>query len=280
MTTNIYETYPIKDELLPFHFHLEDYDPNVDYPNWHNELELLYCINEGGIVRCDGIEYNFKNNDIICINPDQLHSSSTDAKFVYYCLIINSDFCKDNGINISKLKFHNYISDEELSLKFSRLVDSYHKLDNFDSNLSDINLCKAHIRLCVLDILVYLAKNYRFEGKSTSSNETSTDYVKKVLEFVSQNMSRNFSLDEIAEHVKVSKYHLVREFKRITGHTIVEQINILKCNEAKNLIASGLSVSQAATQLGYNNLPYFSQMFKKHMGVPPSKNRFVTLERI
>ena len=78
---------------------------------------------------------------------------------------------------------------------------------------------------------------------------------------------------EIADHIGISKYHLAREFKYITGHTIIEQINILKCNEAKKLIESGKSVTEAATLLGFNDLPYFSQVFKRMNGVTPSAYR-------
>lgn len=281
MANKIYETYPIKDPLLPFHFHKENLTPNLDYPNWHDDIELLYCVSEGGYVRCSGTQYRFRNNDIICINPGTLHSSCTDRSFVYYCLIINSDFCKENGIDTSKLYFQTYISDGEFSGKFQKLVNAYEDLENHKSNDELKNIKKATVRLCVMDILVFLSQNYHIGKDAPSSlHEPSTDYTKKVLEYVSSNISQNFTLDEIARYIGITKYHLSREFKLVTGHTIIEQINILKCNEAKKLIESGKSVTEAAIHCGFNTLSYFSQVYKKHMGVSPTKNSEFSLERV
>ena len=284
MAMNIYETYPIKESLLPFHFHLENLRPNLDYPNWHDDIEFLYCINEGGTVRCNGRQYEFKNNDVICINPGELHSSSTSGKFIYYCLIINSNFCKENGIDTGKLWFETYISDRKISKKFQNVVDAYanlHSFKNSEKNDLQLNIAKSTIRLAVLDLLVSLTTTHLISEKnSESQHEPTTNYAKQILEYISANISKNFTLDEIADHIGISKYHLAREFKYITGHTIIEQINILKCNEAKKLIESGKSVTEAATLLGFNDLPYFSQVFKKYMRVSPSKSRILTVERI
>ena len=61
-----------------------------------------------------------------------------------------------------------------------------------------------------------------------------------------------------------------RDFKKYTGNTVFEYINISRCKTAATLIASGMSVSAAANECGFENLSYFSRTYKKYMGKLPS----------
>ena len=70
-------------------------------------------------------------------------------------------------------------------------------------------------------------------------------------------------------YVNVSPAHLSRNFKQITGKTIVEFINITKCNMAKRLLSDGIAVTKVSVICGYDTPSYFSKTFKKYIGVSP-----------
>lgn len=73
------------------------------------------------------------------------------------------------------------------------------------------------------------------------------------------------SLDDIADHIGISKFSLSREFKKLTGNTVVSFINILRCSEAKRLMEKGMSVSSAAYACGFENLfLLFPNLSKDH----------------
>jgi AraC-like DNA-binding protein len=60
--------------------------------------------------------------------------------------------------------------------------------------------------------------------------------------------------------------------KQETGKTAIELIHIYLVKEAKNrLMGDGQSVSEIAYGLGFENLPYFSRLFKKETGVSPNQ---------
>jgi len=69
----------------------------------------------------------------------------------------------------------------------------------------------------------------------------------------------------------ITKYHLIREFKRYTGQTICTYVNILKCKRAEAFLVQGLTVTETATECGFDNVSYFSQVYKKIMGISPKK---------
>jgi len=58
--------------------------------------------------------------------------------------------------------------------------------------------------------------------------------------------------------------------KEETGKTALELIHISLIGEAKNLLRTAdRSVGEVAYSLGFENLPYFSRLFKKEVGVTP-----------
>ena len=85
------------------------------------------------------------------------------------------------------------------------------------------------------------------------------------------NYTGSVTLQEVADHVGISKYYLSREFKEFTGATIFDTLNMNRCTEARRRMEAGASVSEAALSCGYENLSYFTRVFKKHMGDLPSK---------
>ena len=118
-------------------------------------------------------------------------------------------------------------------------------------------MCKHHT----------LSESAESQKPLSKNNET----VKEVIEYINTHFSEKISLDSIAKQIHLSKYHFARIFHDCTGSTVTDQINIRRCEEAKNLIAtSETSISEIATICGFDNASYFSKVFKKHFGIKPS----------
>ena len=68
----------------------------------------------------------------------------------------------------------------------------------------------------------------------------------------------------------LSPKYLSDLLKQETGKTALELIHLYMISEAKNmLIAREKTVSEIAYQLGFENPPYLSRLFKKEVGVSP-----------
>ena len=86
------------------------------------------------------------------------------------------------------------------------------------------------------------------------------------------------SVSYLADELHVSSRYLTDLLKIETGKTTLELIHITLINEAKNKLRAGdMSVSEVAYALGFENMSYFSRLFKKETGVLPSsyKNHFL-----
>lgn len=72
--------------------------------------------------------------------------------------------------------------------------------------------------------------------------------------------------------LNLSSKYLSDLLKQETGKTALELIHLYVISEAKNmLVAGGRSISEIAFQLGFENPPYFSRLFKKEVGISPTE---------
>ena len=88
---------------------------------------------------------------------------------------------------------------------------------------------------------------------------------------IRENYNKKITLDEISKAVLCDKYALCREFKRLTGQTIIENLNNYRCIKAMGFLNEGYTVAKTAELCGFDNLSFFTKTFKKHIGKLPSE---------
>jgi len=97
----------------------------------------------------------------------------------------------------------------------------------------------------------------------------------KLLERVMQSINHNLSnaelsVDKIADEVGISRVHLHRKMKELTGQTPHDFIRNIRMKKAASLLASGdMSVSEVMYACGFSNAASFSTVFKKMYGLSP-----------
>lgn len=92
------------------------------------------------------------------------------------------------------------------------------------------------------------------------------------LEYMENNCNRGVSAGELARLCKLSESQLRRLFKASLGTTPIAYLNTLRINRAKNMLRySGLTVSEIAYSLGFEDIYAFSHAFKKATGLSPKK---------
>ena len=259
----IYETHNIKNPLLPFIFHpLFVRRGPARRINWHENIEILFCTEGAGYIQCGIEQIPFCDGELFIVNADTLHSIGSSSSVSYQCLIVDRSFFLENGISIDQFRFQNRIQDRHLAQLFTNIASAYAQYDPAG------DLSAATIRLTVLSFILLLCQKYT--TSAIGSAAPSDPYIKMAIIYIRNHIRQTITLENLAAHTGLSKYHLSRLFKAATGRTVVEYINLTRCLEAKRLIESGSTVSAAAFSCGYDNLSYFTRTFKKHLGELPS----------
>ena len=93
----------------------------------------------------------------------------------------------------------------------------------------------------------------------------------RVMKAINQNLTNSdLSVDLIAQEVGISRVHLHRKMKELTGQTPHDFIRNLRMKQAAHLLASGnMNVTEVVYACGFGNVPSFSTTFKKYYGMTP-----------
>jgi AraC-like DNA-binding protein len=98
--------------------------------------------------------------------------------------------------------------------------------------------------------------------------------IRKAIQLIDEHYPEALTLDAVAGHAGISRYHFSRTFKSCTGCSFKNYLNRRRIEAAKHLIrVEGLNASEAAFRVGFGDLSHFSRWFKRLEGVPPSAFR-------
>lgn len=117
------------------------------------------------------------------------------------------------------------------------------------------------------------SKEITLVPKDITINSTDEKFLTRVLEIVEKNVSNeNFSAEDFAKSVGMSKTHLNRKLNALTETSANEFIRTYRLKKAARLL-SGKSgnISEIAYEVGFSNPSYFAESFKKYFGCSPSE---------
>lgn len=100
------------------------------------------------------------------------------------------------------------------------------------------------------------------------------DSVRAVISYLQANCMRPVSLDELAEHVALSRYYVSHLVKAATGLSIQENLGLIRTNRAvQRMFATDARLVDIAMDAGFSHLKYFNKYFRRLYGETPSQAR-------
>lgn len=104
------------------------------------------------------------------------------------------------------------------------------------------------------------------------STHTLSPIVKKAVNYIQLHLESPLTLNAIAKELQVNPAHLSRKFKEETKTNVIDYINQKRIEEAKYYLQRGnSSITEIAFIVGFNDLNYFSRIFKKCTTLTPSQ---------
>lgn len=98
--------------------------------------------------------------------------------------------------------------------------------------------------------------------------------VRKAIEFIRENYNKDLTLQIVSSEIYISAGYFSQIFKQETGINFIDYLNKYRIERAKGLIKElRLKNYEVAEKVGFRDEKYFSQMFKKYVGLTPSEYR-------
>lgn len=134
---------------------------------------------------------------------------------------------------------------------------------------SDYGIVEAQRLSEALQVFQSIAQSYIDESDMFLSSHQEVQRIEK---YIQLHYKENFSLNDVAEEVRLNRSYLCRLFKHHTGMSIFEYLTQLRMKKAARKLGEGKHyVKEVAQQVGYADALYFTRVFKKHYGISPTE---------
>jgi len=252
----------------------------------HNFIEMIFVYSGQCHQIINGKKVSLNEGDICILDTNVKHSieAAGENDIIINCVIKTSYFdytflgqLSENDI-LSKFfirsiyqskKFNEYIifsSHEESKIKeiiINLLCEYYDKA-----------LCSSEVINCYMIILfAELLRSHK--DKINEQNYYSLKNVKisDIILYIENNY-KTVTLESVAKYFYFNPSYLSSAIKKITGKNFLNILHEIKIKNAYMLLKnSDLSISEIANEVGYSNMSFFYQIFKKKYGITPAKFR-------
>ena len=122
------------------------------------------------------------------------------------------------------------------------------------------------IRSYMILILIHIMRQIEIPNAYDSRNEM----IRYIIDYVEKNYTEKLSLTAISRKYNYTLQHVSTLFKQEVGMNFQEYVQSVRIKEScRLLINTNQKVSDIATRVGYTNIKYFNEVFKRHMEMTP-----------
>jgi AraC-like DNA-binding protein len=173
-------------------------------------------------------------------------------------LVVARCLCYDVILTVTNTVF-------EITLEYPQIKKSFPDVMTLMNFHTVEKLAKVMIGACV-----NLSEEVR-KQKTNSSDQA----IDGMIQYIRDNFrSYDFSLQSMAGHFSLSMSYLSRFFKEKTGSTVLEYVNLVRIDYAKQLLQDlGLPIKEIVKQVGYVDASSFTRKFKSIVGLTPGEYR-------
>lgn len=221
---------------------------------------------------CDGEAYYKISGDEFSPKPGQLFWFPEGTVQTYYtrgnhCLKkywchFTATIGTMNLFDVIKLPYYIEAPDSKLQELFVDLV-YYYENRCITSSLK--------LKALLLEIISYYIEHSVIKKISMSPSD-SVEKLNVVISYIDCNLSKNITLDELAQVANLHPNYFANFFKNHLGVPPIKFINSRKIDTAKKLLkTTGHNISQISELVGFDDIYHFSKVFKKYTGFSPSE---------
>lgn len=262
-----------------FDYDVRSADINMQFQHFHTFYELCILLCPNAVHFVEGIPYEVQAFDIVGISPNRLHKTQYPAGKPCKRLIIQFNMpAQVDGLsneyeqllNIFNRKVPIFRFDSELQKRlYGKLNDIYQLAPKKDPMRNLI----IHQKFIEFLILLFLNQNCNIYSIETNLTELEQK-IYSVAGYIHAHYPEDLSLDLLAKHFCISASYLSHRFKQVTGFSVTDYIQMTRIRNVQALlINTKIPITEVAEPCGFNCFSQFNRVFRKHIGMSPSKYR-------
>ncbi|MCL1878440.1 MAG: AraC family transcriptional regulator [Defluviitaleaceae bacterium] len=231
----------------------------IEYRTTSN-IDLTYIIAGQAVYTVNRQKIYASEGDLLCIPRGSERSAVSNDPAKFECFATNFNLVAQSGENVPvPLPLHSHVGIH------NDLISHYRKLSEDFLARSPGYIMRSRARLMLvlqrfMEMLVYEIDTHRFDPR-----------VKQAIRFVTEHYAEHLKISEVAAAVSLNPVYFGTLFRRETRMTFRDYLNTIRINQAEDMLRAGKwNVTEVAAHCGFSDVFYFSRLFKKYKGIPPS----------
>lgn len=247
--------------------------------HYHFQYEVFYLFQGERNYFVKDTAYHIRPGDLVMVDSNALHKTSESGRPNHERIVVYYspgffDTLRPDEQELLLAPFTRHTPVIRLNLQEKMQVESllYAMLDEMKEQAPGHAL---QLQSVTAELLIYIARTVQKRGiQPDDPASPSQRKVTEIVRHINQHYGESLQLDDIAEAFYISKSHLSRSFKKVTGFGYTEYVNLIRIREAERLLReTGWSVTLIAEHCGFDSLTHFGKVFKSISRVPPRDYR-------
>lgn len=256
-------------------FHLNEKQiKQIDF-HYHDFYKLFILKAGNGSYTINGQRYSLIEGDLVLIGKHVIHRPEFDSSLPYERIIIyidpkfleshSDENCTFETIFDGTLGYVIRTSEHQQKIIFDLL-----KL--LEDELANDHYGRAIMSNAILmQLLLRIARNMQnIDMQQVPSISNINKRTLDIMKYIEDHITGDLSIDLLAEHFYISKYHMMRTFKNELGQSILNYITERRLIHAKSLIHQGTSATESCYQSGFKSYSSFTRAYSKRFGTTPT----------
>lgn len=258
-------------------FHLKDGVARQYEYHYHDFYKILICISGTVTYNIEGRSYRLKPYDIVLVNRYDIHKPQVSAGDDYERIIfyISKEYLDRHMGGEYDLAYPFLRAREERTdvLRFPAVMNTQllEVVARIEENARSSDYAhELYANVLFMEFMILLCRACVEHKECFCHNVTYNQKMIDILRYINEHLEEELSIEEIANHFYISKYHMMRQFKEETGYTIHQYITEKRVLKAKNMMQAGVPATKACYACGFQDYSTFSRAFKNRMEKKPS----------
>lgn len=260
-------------------FHIRDREERAYPYHYHDFYKLLIFLRGNVTYSIEGKSYRLKPFDMVLVNREAIHKVeiAEDEPYERIVFYISGEYLEKHKTEECDLEYCYKAAREQGSdvLRFPAMMNSrlLSIVEEIEKNGQEASRYAAKLYANVLFMEFMILLNRGCVDQTGSFNHAVTFNQKMIdlIRYIGEHLSEELTIEELAQHFYISRFHMMRQFKEETGYTIHQYITEKRVLLAKSLIAAGMSATQACYESGFKDYSTFSRAYKRRLAKSPSE---------
>ncbi len=239
-------------------------------PHTHYCTELFYIVRGSGFFLAEAEHFPIRTGELVVVNPYVRHTELSFAEAPLEYIVLGIDGLRFRALGEGDRPFF-HISGTPEQEAYSYCMRAIFR-EMHEQQDSYLEVCKSLGRSMLLQLrrrLTQMQSPSQRTGSARSISECA-----RVKQYMDDHFTEEISLDQLARLAHMNKHYLVHAFTKEVGCSPINYLLARRIAESKHLLEnSDHSVSQISRVLGFSSPSYFSQRFKKAVGMSPLEYR-------